>query len=339
MTRRYRWLCSLIVAGVLLPLTLMALASPALAQEPTVRWGYRLTPLNIVFIDGGYPEKWGIEAEPILLTTGTESRDALLAGEIDVAELGVTPMLTAAARAQEDLVVIGVSSFGGGKYRVVVPVDSPIQTMDELVGKRIAIRVGSGNYTAFLMWADENGYDVREDFEIANMGDTDAMAALEAGSVDAVIYWEPIPAILVAKGLAREIFNFEGYVYNPVYLTARRGWAKEDPERVAKLLAAWMEAQQFATFQPKEAAAMSAEALQARGVDVSAEAYELALGHEVYETWFYPEVLHETQSTLAFLQEEGAIPESAEIDWATLFDASYQLRAWELITQQTFPAE
>lgn len=307
------------------------LASTTLAQGDSVRWGYRLTNINMLLLEGDMLQEWGLDVDPILLSTGTESRDALLAGEIDVAELGVTPMLTAMARLPKEIVNIGVSGFGGGKYRVVVPVDSPIQTMDDLVGKKIAIRVGSGNYTAFLMWADEKGYDIKRDFHIVNMGDTDAVAALEAGSVDAVAYWQPMPAILVSQGIAREIFDFEGYVYNPVYLTARRDWLEADPERAARLVAAWMEAQNFATFHKDEAAKIIAEGMQARGIDISVDAMELALGAETYETWFYPDVLKETKSTFSFLQDQGAIPRSLDIDWAKAFDPSYQTQAWELL--------
>ncbi len=219
----------------------------AAASEPLeARWSYRLTPQNIIFIDGKYPQRYGITVKPILFKTGIEARDGLIAGAIDVGELGVTPAITALARSQKDLAIVAVSSFGGGKYRVVVPKNSPIKSMDALRGKKLAIKVGSGNYTAFLMWAKAKGYDIK-DFQINDVGDTEAMSAMEAGSVDAVIYWEPIPAILVAKGMAREIFNFDGFVQNPVYLVARRDWLKKSPQAATHLLAAWIEAQSLKT--------------------------------------------------------------------------------------------
>lgn len=305
-----------------------------LAQGTQLRWGYRLTPLNVIFVNQGYAAKWGLKVKTNLFKTGTESRDALLAGAIDAGELGVTPTLTALARDPKDIVVIGVSQFGGGTYRVVVPVNSPAHSMKDLLHKKIAIRVGSGNYTAFLMWAKQQGYDINTDFKIVNMGDTDAMAALQSGSVDAVAYWEPIPAILVSKGIAREIFNFSGYVYNPVYLVARRDWIKKNPGAAAKLMAAWMQAQDFVRFHTKEAATISSEVLSKRGIDVSAAAYNLALRHETFEPWMYPDLLKETQSTYKFLQKQGAIPATDSIDWAKDFNPTYEAKAWDMLVSK-----
>lgn len=306
-------------------------ASAAASEPLEVRWSYRLTPQNIIFIDGKYPQRYGVTVKPILFKTGIEARDGLIAGAIDVGELGVTPAITALARSQKDLAIVAVSSFGGGKYRVVVPKNSPIKHMEELRGKKLAIKVGSGNYTAFLMWAKAKGYDIK-DFQINDVGDTEAMSAMEAGSVEAVIYWEPIPAILVAKGIAREIFNFDGFVQNPVYLVARRDWLKKSPQAATHLLAAWIEAQEFIQHNVPEAAKISAEALTKRGINISAEAYKLALGHEYYEPWLYPMLIKETLETYQFLVKDGKTP--ANIDWKTAFEASYLGEAQKLVVQQ-----
>lgn len=307
-------------------------ASAAASEPLEVRWSYRLTPQNIILIDGKYPQRYGVTVKSILFKTGIEARDGLIAGAIDVGELGVTPAITALARAQKDLVIIAVSSFGGGKYRVVVPKNSPIKTMEELRGKKLAIKVGSGNYTAFLMWVKAKGYDIK-DFQINDVGDIEALGAMEAGSVDAVIYWEPIPAILVAKGIAREIFNFDGFVQNPVYLVARRDWLKKSPQAAVRLLAAWIEAQEFIQHNVPEAAKISAEALTKRGITISAEAYKLALGHEYYEPWIYPMLIKETLETHQFLVKDGKAP--ATIDWKTAFDPSYLAEASKLVVQET----
>ncbi|MBC7077161.1 MAG: ABC transporter substrate-binding protein, partial [Synergistales bacterium] len=175
------------------------------AQQPsvTIRWSDRLTPQGILFKGGGYPEKYGLKLDSKLFPTGTEIRDALISGDLDIGELGITPMLTGLVRAPGKLCAVGVSSFGGGKYSVVVRKDSKYENMKDLVGKKLAVKVGSGCYTAFLLWAKSQGL-TEKDFQILDMGDVDAMAALETKSVDAVVYWEPIPSLLIAKGLARE---------------------------------------------------------------------------------------------------------------------------------------
>lgn len=302
------------------------------STQYTVKWTYRLTPQNIVFFDGKFPEKYGINIKQVSLPTGTEARDALLAGEVDVAELGVTPALTALVKSPNSLAIIGSSSFGGGKYRVVVKKNSPIQSMDQLVGKKIAVKVGSGCYTAFLMWVNNKGYDIKQ-FSCADMGDTDAMAALESNSVDAVVYWEPIPSILIAKGLAREIFNFDGLVENPVYLVANRTWLVNNPEAAIRLMAAWVETDHFIMFKPAEAAKISSEALSKKGINISAEAYMNSFAHERYEPWIYPALVEETKQTFKFLKENNKI--SGEIDWSKAIQVQYLTDAYKMVMAKT----
>lgn len=308
----------------------MAAAQPAGSNK--MRWGFRLTPLNIVLGNGDYAKKYGLEIENVNTPAGPEARDALLAGAIDAGELGVTPALTALAQAPKDLVVIAVSSTGGGKYRVVVPKDSPIQTMDQLKGKKIAIKVGSGNHTAFLIWLNQKGL-TEKDFQIVNVGDTEAIAAMVSKSVDAVLYWEPIPAILVHKGVAREIFNFDGFVQNPVLIVARRAWVEQNPDAAARFMAAWMDAQQFTAFRTDEAAKISADALTKKGIDIPAEVYRRSLGHELYESWFYPAVISEVRQTWDFLKKSNKV--KGEINWAQAFDARYQAEGLKLLVQES----
>ena len=303
----------------------------AVSGPATIRWGYRLTPLNIVLVNSGYDQKYNLKLETKLFPDGPDSRDALLAGTIDAAELGVTPALTALAQAPKDLVAIGVSETGGGKYRVVVPKDSPIQNMEQLKGKKIAIKVGSGNYTAFMLWAKQQGL-TEKDFQIVNAGDTEAMAAMESKSVDAVAYWEPIPSILVAKGLAREIFNFNGFVQNPVLIVVRRDWIAKNPEAVKRFMAAWEDAQQFVTFYTDQAAKTSADALKKHGVSIDADVYRLSLSHSMYESWFYPALLDEVRSTWDFLKSAGKA--KGDIDWSKAFDSSYQAAGLQIMVQE-----
>ncbi len=323
----------IIEVGLAVVALLIAVSTSGLTGAPsdTVRWSYRLTPEDIVFTKGKFAERYGVTVQAVLFATGIEARDALIAGAIDVAELGVTPAVTALARAGRDLVIISGDEYGGGKYRVVVPKDSTIKNVDELRGKKVAIKVGSGNYTAFVQWAQSRGYSVR-DFQIVDAGDTEAIAAMESRSVDAVIYWEPIPAILVARGIAREIFDFEGYVTNPVWVVARRQWVERNPELVARFLAGWIEALAFMTEKPAEAAEIISKALAERGIDIPAAAYTQALKHDRYEPWMHPFLIRDTIEVHRFLVKENRAP--ANIDWKAAFDPKPLARAMQLVVER-----
>ncbi|MEW6046108.1 MAG: ABC transporter substrate-binding protein [Bacillota bacterium] len=322
-----------IALGIVLVFFVVAVSALGWAASPsgTVRWSYRLTPEDIVFTKGKFAERYGVTVQSVLFATGIEARDALIAGAIDVAELGVSPAVTALARAGRNLVIIAGDEYGGGKYRVVVPKGSPIKTVDELRGKKVAIKVGSGNYTAFLQWVQSRGYNIK-DFQIVDVGDADAVAAMESRSVDAVIYWEPIPAILVAKGIAREIFDFEGYVTNPVWVVARREWVEKNPDLVARFLAGWIEALAFMTEKPAEAAEIISKALAERGIDIPATAYTQALKHDRYEPWLHPFLIRDTIEVHRFLVRENRAP--ANIDWKVAFDPRPLAQAMQLVVER-----
>lgn len=324
---------SLVCLLVLVATTLVCGAKSG-TETPIIRWSERLTSQSLLFLSGGFIEKYDLNYKGVNLNTGVEVRDALLSGAIDIGEVGVTPMLTGLARDPKHAYIIGASSFGGGKYAVVVRVDSPYQKMEELVSKKIAVKVGSGCYSAFFMWAKNNGYDPERDFQILDMGDVDAMAALEVGSVDAVVYWEPIPALLIAKGVAREIFNFKGLVQNPVFLLARRDFADKHPEAVAKFLAAWADVNQMITFNVGEAAQIISEEFAKRGTDIPVEALKLSLQKETFEIWLYPSLIREVQKSFAYLQEQNKVPAGIKLDWADIIRPDFVARAQEILIEK-----
>ncbi len=304
------------------------------ARTYTVRWSDRLTPQGILFKGGRYAQKYGLDVKYAMFPSGIEIRDALISGDIDIGEVGITPALTGLARAADKMIIVGVSSFGGGKYEVIVGKNSPYKDIKDLVGKKIAVKVGSGCHTAFLLWAKSQGLNAEKDFQLLDMGDVDSMAALETKSVDAVVYWEPIPALLISKGIGREIFNFAGLVNNPVYLMARRDFAEKNPEAVARFLAAWQDTNQMMVFNLKGAAQISSKELSSQGIAVPPEAYAIALTKETYEIWLYPDLIKETQGLFSSLQADNKIAKDAKIDWQQVIKPEYAARAHEILVEK-----
>jgi len=315
-----------IVAVIIVGAAFYFLTQPK--EEVIVNWGARLTEPEIIFLAKKFYEKYGIKLNVIWYPTGVELRDALIAGEVDFAELGVTPAITGLSRS-DDMVILSFVEHGGGKYRVVVRKDSPYQTMDDLLGKKIAVKIGSGCYTAFLKYVTSRGWDIK-DFEVIDMGDVDAMAALEAGSVDAVVYWEPIPAMLVTKGVAREIFNFEGFVENPVVFASRRSFVEAHKDITVKILAAWIETLEFLRNNPKEAAEIVSREMAKKGIEIPPEAYELSLSHMNYTAWVEQRVIDEFIKIGDLLVEKGKIPPDS-VNWDKAFDFSYLEEATKLV--------
>lgn len=305
----------------------LATTNSAMAQDDTIRSGYRLTNTSIAVTDTDFTQRYGVKIEPVKLSTGVEANEGLLTGAIDVAEVGITPFVTLLSRST-DIVAIGVVSSGGGIYRTVVRTDAPYQSMDDLRGKKIAIRVGSGNYSAFLIYIATRGWK-ETDFQLVNSGDQEAIAALTAGSVDAVIYWEPIVSVLIAKQIARPIFSFKGVVDNPVFLVANRKTLAGKPQAFAKYVAAFMDGQDLLTKDVPAAAALVTSVMKRAGQQIDAQAIEMSIPSSDYRIDLTESAKADAQANFQLLKKAGKL-RSAEPDWSIAFDSSVVAAARQL---------
>lgn len=303
-------------------------------SDVTIRLADRLTTTSVLFKGKNYADKYGLKVETTPFASGTEIRDALISGDIDVGDVGITPLLTALSQTSDSLSVVGISGFGGGNYSVVVGTDSSYAKIEDLVGKKIAVKVGSGCYSAFLLWAQNAGYDGEKDFQILDMGDVDAMAALENGSVDATVYWEPIPSILESKGVGKIIADYDGLVNNPTFLVARTEFVDQNPELVARFVAAWADMSQMMFLHVDEAAKISAEELNSGGIEITEELYKKILPKTQNQIWLYPDLLDEAKESFEILKASGKTDANAQIDWSKVYRADITAKAQEILIDE-----
>jgi len=303
----------------------------------TIKLGYRLTDTTILVTETDFMKKYGIQFELVPYASGVEMRDGILAGDVVIGELGTGPVIWAMTHVTpDDLLIVGTTEQGGEKYRVVVPVDSPVKSFDELVGKKIGIKIGSGCYTAFLRYIAAKGWTV-EDFDLLNVGELEAISAMEQKSVDAVIMWEPIPAVLCSKGIARELMNFgsgEGgqnlvKICNPVYWGVSAKWAKENPDLVSRFLAGYIELCYWVYDHPDEAARIIYNTYVRRGVEVEApEIYKLSIEHEHLYPWLPDYLAEDTKMVAGYLVQFGKADFVPDVK--SFIDKSYLEKASEL---------
>ena len=293
----------------------------ATAQEaPKVRLSYRDVPGTTIFYKGKMYEKYGVKVEPRLLTTGPESMQAIVSGDVDVAEMGITPTATVLTKSK-DLIVVSVAAWGGGLYRVMVKKDSPYKTFEDLKGKRIATAIGSGCYSAFLLYIKQKGW-IEKDFQLLNSGDQEAIAGMEQGSVDAIMYWEPIVSILEYKGIAREIENFAKVVKNPAFLVANKNFAEKYPITMVKILAAWTDACDLLTNNLPAAAEIIAKSWAERGQILPNEVIVKANSKINFEPDLKDFLVEELKENWRTLTKAGKL-KGPEPDWDKVIVTKY----------------
>jgi NitT/TauT family transport system substrate-binding protein len=122
-------------------------------------------------------------------TAGSPVAEALNAGSLDVGLLGDAPVLFLGALGAP-IKVIGVSRQNLAGVAIVVGKDSPIKSVADLKGKRVAIWKGSWSQQLMLTALDQAGI-ARDAVEYRYLSALDASHALDGGSVDAIATWDP----------------------------------------------------------------------------------------------------------------------------------------------------
>ncbi|MFL6677801.1 MAG: ABC transporter substrate-binding protein [Burkholderiaceae bacterium] len=140
------------------------------------------------------------------------------------------------------LSVLSGSTIGSGNG-IVVPVDSPVQSLADLKGKQISVPFASTSHGMLLRAIKAQGWDPERDVTILTQAPEVAGSALQAGKIDAHADFVPFADLFPYKGFARKIYDgaqanaptFHGTLVSAEY-------AKKYPEIVVAYLRAVIEA-------------------------------------------------------------------------------------------------
>nr|WP_174555422.1 ABC transporter substrate-binding protein [Rhodococcus rhodnii] len=141
-------------------------------------------------------------------TSGPPQVEAATAGQIDFAVTGNTPPVFGAAANARIKVVTAYSNTATGD-QVLVPADSPLTSVADLRGKKIAVGKGSSAHGHILLQLEANGL-TPEDVELVFLQPADALTAFQGGQVDAWAIWDPYTAIAQTDSGARTLVTAEG---------------------------------------------------------------------------------------------------------------------------------
>ncbi|KVW31757.1 sulfonate ABC transporter substrate-binding protein [Burkholderia ubonensis] len=176
----------------------------------------------------------GVAVEWLEFPAGPQLLEGLNAGAIDVGTVGETPPIFAQA-AGVDFVYIGSEPPAPRGEAIVVPSDSPIRSVAQLRGKKVALNKGS-NVHYLLVKALEHAGLAYADIQPVYLTPADARAAFVQRNVDAWVIWDPYLAAAERQLNARAIANGEGLVRNTQYYLAARKYAAAQSQVLRALL-------------------------------------------------------------------------------------------------------
>jgi len=131
--------------------------------------------------------------------------EALSTGALDVGFLGDSGFLFLAAK-QAPVKLIGVSRQNPETIALLVPKDSPVKTIADLKGKKVAYWPGAWSQQLTLRALEKA--DLPEDYvDFIKLMPIDAAAALPQGSIDAFPVWEPYISQQILFSGARPILT------------------------------------------------------------------------------------------------------------------------------------
>lgn len=130
--------------------------------------------------------KGGIVIEQIFFAgTGPAQNEALAQGSIDIGTYGGVPNVIGLAGGIPASVIYTSRNRNGGTFYLGIANDSPYQTIKDLKGKRIAVQKGTNPHRSLVLLLVADGLK-EKDVTIVNLQGAEALAAFNAGAVDAV---------------------------------------------------------------------------------------------------------------------------------------------------------
>lgn len=255
------WRRSLAVA-LLASLPIGAYNSPAQAADAPkeVRLDYAYyAPTSLVLKHFGWLEKslkpQGTEVRWVFSQGSNRSLEYLNAGSTDFASTaGLAAVLSRANGSPLKTVYIASRPEWTA---LVVPKESPLKSVADLKGKKIAATKGTDPYLFLLRSLQQAGLD-KSDVEIVHLQHPDGRAALEQGRVDAWAGLDPHMAASELQAGSRLLYrNVDFNSYGVLSVTEK--FEKEQPALIKQVIAAYEEARQWAVAHPEETAKLLAE--------------------------------------------------------------------------------
>ncbi len=282
LTRHFAALCALLLCG-----------GAALAQAPkVVNFGVQpaTQPIYIARSAGLLDKieaKHNVKIEFKTFSYGAPQNQAMAAGQIDLSSAGMGPAIVAAARLPAKLLAISILE----QTAIIVPADSPVKTVADLKGKRIAYPgEGSQQFPLLVTALKQAGLQL-SDVELFKTKGSDVPQLVDQKSVDAGITWDPHVSQALASGKSRVLLKAEKilplksghYIGNGVY--GRTEFIDANPALVEDILVAIIQAIGMINADPEKAVKMWSDQI---GFPPEVIRFSLKEGISVYDADVVP---------------------------------------------------
>ena len=276
-------------------------------------------PVNFGIKKGFFAEQ-GIQVKVVTVNGGVEAVTAAAAGEAEFGGMG-SPIIVGAA-AGVPITIVG-SPPAAGQHFILVS-RPQYKNLADLKGKPVSPGApGQGTIQAFNVIAKAKGLKL-SDFQNVNAGSTaNALAALQAGKVEAIITSETTGVKAELEGFGKVLERASEYFghYQHSFIFATNNFIKEKPEAVRGFLAAYKKTVEYLKAHPEEAIQFAITELEQDEIP-----YRTVYGKEI-PTW-------ETSGRVDFEGTDNAIRILKEL---REIDPKVQITARQIVDESFLP--
>jgi taurine transport system substrate-binding protein len=296
----------------------LALAGTAQAQPKALSIAHQDVPLpwRTVMESGELEKTTGYKINWRLFGSGADVTRALAAGEVQIGEVGSSPIAAAASQGQ-DIQLVWILSDIAHAEALVARNGAGVNSVKDLVGKKVATPWLSTAHYQLMAALKLEGVDPKA-VRVLNMRPPEIAAAWAGGDIDAAFVWDPVLSRIAGGGkritssgdIGKKGFpTFDGLVVN-----AR--WAAANEAFVVALIKALAKADEAYR---QNTAGWSADSAQVKAVakwtqaDAKAVPASMALyrfptaAEQLSPAWLGGGAAKALLDTATFLKEQGRL--------------------------------
>ena len=261
----------------------------------------------------------GITVELRVFASGPPIIEAFAAGELDFGQVGNQPATQAIANGVEIKIIAAYMTSDGANNALVARKDSGIKSLADVRGKKVAYTVGTVAHQLLLKFLDSEKL-TEDDLQLINLRLGDIPAAIESGSADAAVIWEPYLTAILEKGGTLRVADGVGFPSSSSIIIGGKSFLERYPELTVRLLKVLDRSERWSRDHVDESVA-----LLSKRTGVAESAYRASFKSIDFSLYLDEKRIDALADTQKFLLTQGTI--RGDFDLKEFIDTTYLEKA------------
>ena len=260
---------------------------------------------------------YNLNVEHVLFSQPDDLVEGFLNGTVDIAFFSEIQAARIFSEMGDEPVIIATAE-SGDRISTLVRANSEFKDWEDLAGKKIALRSGSGEELAVKYYFSINNIDW-DAFEWFNLPVDKMPEALAEGAMDAITALEPIPAIAQVSDGMDVMQSYGDCCPTPMVLVTTNSYARDNPEKITNFLRGHLDKLVLIENNPIQAARTASEEAQMYDLDISASVFYIVFKRVDFSMQINNDIIFALKYTTRAMHSAGVLEDIPEFR----FDTSY----------------